>query len=192
MIEKDPRFRPAFEFAKKAHGSQLRESINVPYIEHPMKVAEIIYHVLLENDKQLLDSDEGKSIIEAAFLHDTIEDTDTNYETLLNFFGKRTADLVLELTSDKNIEKGYKDELGWFKGRVEFMSKKMTEMSSTALLLKLADRLHNILDSKLSDQSFMNRYIRETRLIARNISERIVHESKPHQILFERLLAELQ
>lgn len=191
MMDTDPRFRKAYEFAKNAHEGQLRESINTPYINHPLRVSEILYSVLNENDNQTLDSDRGKFMIEAALLHDTIEDTSANYETILAIFGKETARLVMELTSDKKILNEYKDRLGSSEGRVEYMSEKIMKMSGDALLVKLADRIHNIIDAKMSEPSFRERYIMETKIIAKNISERISNESKPHQILFGILLSEL-
>ncbi len=54
----------------------------------------------------------------------------------------------------------------------------MIKMSSNSLLIKLADRLHNIMDARISDPSFRERYIKETELIAKSMSERILHESK--------------
>ena len=74
----------------------------------------------------------------AAFLHDTMEDTETSSVELRGEFGDKIADLVWELTNSKyDIEKI---------GKEEYMSEKLKNLSNDALLIKLADMLYNISD----------------------------------------------
>ena len=96
-------------------------------------------------------------VIAAALLHDTIEDTDTSYTELEATFGKKVANLVKELTSDKNIS-----------NKVEYLTKKMIHMSPDALLIKLADRLSNVSDLQ-NDKKFALRYSAQTQGILSNV-----------------------
>ena len=75
--------RAAFEFAAKAHGPQMRKD-GSPFISHPLAVAQIVAEELH------LDSES----IEAALLHDTIEDTSATHEDISRLFSPTVADLV--------------------------------------------------------------------------------------------------
>ena len=118
------------QFAADKHAGQTRSG-GEPYIGHPVRVANTI-----EKYKQSHNLD---ALIAAAYLHDTVEDTDTTHEDLEKLFGGLVASLVKELTSDKEqIAK---------MGKTEYLSKKMAhDMSSYALVIKLADRLDNVKD----------------------------------------------
>lgn len=119
-------------FATDKHSSQFRRD-GSPYINHPKAVAKGVR-------KYKGDSKNIKDIEAAAYLHDTLEDTDTTYEELLDMFGKVTADMVMELTSDKEEIKKI--------GKTSYLQRKMQRMSSYALVIKLVDRLHNLSDLK--------------------------------------------
>ncbi len=83
----------AFEFAKKAHGLQKRDE-GVPYIIHPVRVANTLIDLGVKDDDMIV----------ASLLHDTLEDTQTSYQDIEKLFGKRAADLVVLLTRDKEKE----------------------------------------------------------------------------------------
>jgi guanosine-3',5'-bis(diphosphate) 3'-pyrophosphohydrolase len=121
----------ALRFAANAHRKQTR-SDNTAYILHPVEVAKIV--------KEFKKSHNLEALISAAYLHDTVEDTDATEEDLTKMFGGLVASLVKELTSD---EKGsaYKE-----KGKTQYLKDKMSNMSDWALVIKLADRLHNVSD----------------------------------------------
>lgn len=70
------------------------------------------------------------NIIVAGLLHDIIEDTDCTHDELIELFGKRIADLVYEVTHE-----GHKDEHGYYFPRLK---------SKEAIMIKFADRLHNL------------------------------------------------
>ena len=72
----------------------------------------------------------------AALLHDTIEDTDATYEEILELFGKEIADIVQNVTSNKQKS----NELG----KTVYLSYKMVEINDKDLTLKLCDRFDNI------------------------------------------------
>lgn len=119
----------ALQFATQAHAGQKRAG-GAPYISHPVRVAQ---HV-----EQWKQSHNIEALISAAYLHDTLEDTDTTHEALHDLFGGLVASLVQELTSDKaQIEK---------MGKQNYLAHKMAAMSSYALVIKLADRLDNVKD----------------------------------------------
>ena len=119
----------AYVFAMKKHGAQLRASGD-PYYSHPVEVAGIL-------TKFKLDS----SSIIAGLLHDTVEDTDTTIEEIRSLFGEQVAQLVDGLTKLAMIELKSKNDK-----QAENFRKLLLAMSEDirVLLIKLADRLHNM------------------------------------------------
>ncbi len=119
----------AYVFAMKKHGAQLRASGD-PYYSHPVEVAGIL-------TKFKLDS---ASII-AGLLHDTVEDTDTTIDEIRSLFGEQVAQLVDGLTKLAMIELKSKNDK-----QAENFRKLLLAMSEDirVLLIKLADRLHNM------------------------------------------------
>ena len=121
--------RKAINFAVQYHGTQKRAS-GEPYYYHPLQVAEIIAQMRLDSDS-----------IVTAILHDTIEDTDLTIECIEKNFSKDIAKLVDGVTKLTKIE---------FKAdnvrQVENFRKLLLAMSDDirVLLIKLADRLHNM------------------------------------------------
>ena len=121
--------RKAINFAVKYHGTQQRAS-GEPYYYHSLQVAEIIAEMRLDSDS-----------IVTAILHDTIEDTDLTIECIEKNFSKDIAKLVDGVTKLTKIE---------FKAdnvrQVENFRKLLLAMSDDirVLLIKLADRLHNM------------------------------------------------
>lgn len=107
----------AHAFAAEAHLDQKRDD-GTPYITHPELVADLI--------KQVTDD---PAMIAAAYLHDTIEDTDVTYEDILERFGKDVADLVHEVTHEGD------DTNGHYFPRLH---------SERGVMLKFADRLSNL------------------------------------------------
>ena len=104
-------------YAAKKHEGQVDDE-GKEFIDHPFKVADII--TLVTDDPE---------VIAAAILHDTIEDTNATYEDIEEKFGKRIADLVLEVTHEGDPETGY------YFPRL---------LSREATMIKFADRLHNL------------------------------------------------
>lgn len=145
----------AVRFAAKKHRKQTR-SDGTPYISHPVRVAQYV-----KNYKKSHNLD---ALISAAYLHDTIEDTDTTHEDLKKLFGGLVASLVKELTSDeKEIER---------LGKTEYMSRKMAGMSSWALVVKLADRLDNVQDiATAKTPAWRQKYKKETESVLSRIEK---------------------
>jgi guanosine-3',5'-bis(diphosphate) 3'-pyrophosphohydrolase len=130
IIELFEDVKQALDYATQAHAGQTRSG-GEPYIGHPVRVANTI--------RQYKQSHNIDALIAAAYLHDTIEDTDATHEALHDLFGGLVASLVLELTSDlEQIKKV---------GKKDYLAKKMAhDMSSYGLVIKLADRLDNVQD----------------------------------------------
>ena len=135
----------ALVFATINHNGQYRNGEEkIEYINHPINVSFYL--------KQYFDYDEN--MVAAALLHDTLEDTDTSYQELRNNFNLEVANLVKELTSNKEKIK--------FMGKSYYLSKKMTHMSSKALDIKLCDRYDNINGCFFMDDKFKKKYVNET------------------------------
>ena len=140
----------ALEFATKKHKGQMRKSAEKKeYITHPINVANIV--------KKYKTSHHIDSLVAAAYLHDTLEDTDTTYYELVENFGVEVASLVNELTTNRDMKK----EIG--KGK--YLAYKLKEMTNWALVIKLCDRLDNVMDLHSVDPEFRTRYINETTFI---------------------------
>lgn len=149
----------AYVFSMKAHGTQLRASGD-PYFSHPIEVAGILTD--LELDCQS---------IATAILHDTIEDTVATYPQLETLFGKDIARLVDGVTKLSRIEAQTESE------RVaENFRKFLLAMSDDirVLLVKLADRLHNMRTLHfIKSPEKRQRIARETLEIYAPLAERI-------------------
>ena len=91
-----PAIQKALEFARKAHGLQKRKYTHEPYIEHPLEVLQILLQAG-EYDLELL---------QAALLHDVVEDTHIVLDDIRREFGLRVADYVEQLTNVSRPEDG--------------------------------------------------------------------------------------
>ncbi len=122
--------RQAYEFARDLHGPQLRKD-GSPFITHPLAVAQIVAEELH------LDSES----IEAALLHDTIEDTDATHEQLAKLFSPTVADLVEGVSKLTRVHYTSKEE-----EQMENLRKMLMAMAKDirVILIKISDRLHNM------------------------------------------------
>ena len=120
----------AFAFAREAHKDQKRKS-GEPYIIHPLAVAQIVAEELR------LDSES----IEAALLHDVIEDTAATHEQVSKLFSPTIADLVEGVSKLTRIQYATKED-----EQMENLRKMLIAMSKDirVILIKIADRLHNM------------------------------------------------
>ncbi len=148
----------AYVFAMKKHGAQLRASGD-PYYSHPVEVAGILTKFKLDCN----------SVI-AGLLHDTVEDTDTTMEEIRQIFGDQVAELVDGLTKLAMIEQKSTDIK-----QAENFRKLLLAMSEDirVLLIKLADRLHNMRTLKFLKPEKRSRIARETLDIYAPLAERI-------------------
>ena len=123
------KLRKAYEFANLAHGDQRRVS-GVPFILHPTSVACILVEMGMDTES-----------IEAALLHDTVEDTDVTLKDIEENFGEDVANLVDGLTKISKIQYTDREEQ-----QAENVRKMLIAMSNDirVIIIKLADRLHNM------------------------------------------------
>ena len=124
------RIRESYEFAKLHHGEQRRKSGEL-YITHPLAVAQIVAEELH------LDSES----IEAALLHDVIEDTDATYDDVAKLTSPTVADLVEGVSKLTRIQYATKED-----EQMENLRKMLIAMSKDirVILIKISDRLHNM------------------------------------------------
>lgn len=122
------RLRAAFEFAREAHSPQKRKS-GEPYIIHPVSVARIVAEEL----------ELGPDPVIAAFLHDVVEDTPYTIEDVRERFGDEVAFLVGVVTKEKKDKYVQSKQIDNFRQILASM-----QYDVRALLIKLADRLHNM------------------------------------------------
>ena len=138
LVERVQRYKPqvneallnkAYVYAMKKHGGQTRASGD-PYFSHPLEVAAI-----------LTDMHMDESTIAVALLHDTIEDTSATKVEIEELFGEDTARLVEGLTKLKRLDLVSKKA-----AQAENLRKLLLAISEDVrvLLVKLADRLHNM------------------------------------------------
>ncbi len=128
--------RRAYEFAARAHAGKFRRS-GEPYITHPLAVAEILARLQLDQET-----------IAAAILHDVLEDTDVSIDELREVFGERIARLVDGVTKLSQIRwasEGGPTEREKAR-QAESLRKMLLAMAEDVrvVLIKLADRLHNM------------------------------------------------
>ena len=136
--EEVDRIYRAYEFAHEAHREQKRKS-GEPYIIHPIAVASIVARELELGDNPVI----------SAFLHDVVEDTDYTVEDIRERFGDDVAFLVDTVTKRKKKSYEHSKQVDNYRQILESV-----HYDIRALLIKLADRLHNMrtLDSMRADK----------------------------------------
>ena len=148
----------AYKFAEQCHEGQIRQT-GEPYITHPLAVATILAEMHLDH--------EG---IMAALLHDVLEDTHVNKKELKDLFGNTVADLVDGLTKLDEIETTSRAER-----QADSFQKMTLAMSKDVrvMLIKLADRLHNMRTLEGLSPEKRRRVARETLEIYAPIAQRL-------------------
>ena len=136
--EEMQRMREAYQFAAEAHSKQHRKS-GEPYIIHPIAVAAIVAEEL----------ELGENPVISAFLHDVVEDTEFTIEDIKQRFGDDVAFLVDTVTKRKKDSYQHSKQVDNYRQILESV-----HYDIRALLIKLADRLHNMrtLDSMRPDK----------------------------------------
>jgi|TARA_B100001093_G_scaffold508300_1_gene570237 GTP pyrophosphokinase len=155
----------AFQYAYEGHNGQNRKS-GEPYITHPLHVA--IY---------LSDLNFDKETIAAALLHDLIEDTDISYEDLKKEFGEEVADIVDGVTKLDKIKYSSNEE-----AKADAIRKMVIAMSKDirVLILKLADRLHNIQTIEYHQDWKQEKIANETLYVYAPLAHRLGFQSIKH------------
>lgn len=169
--------RNAIGFAVRKHKGQVRKGNRESYINHPARVAS---RLLIVNPYV------PDEVLAAAWLHDTLEDTDTIYDELLQF-GSLVADLVQGMTNPSH------DTEHRGKPRAE---RKRIDREHIALqdpyvkMIKLADRIDNLWDFYIAGDGFMYIYAEETQLL---LDESLTGVNRIHEkelkVLINRILS---
>ena len=149
----------AYNFALEAHQNQKRDE-GVPYIIHPVAVAKILTDLKLDS-----------ATITTGLLHDTIEDTNVTYESVKKEFGEEVANLVDGVTKISALENRASDD-----SKAENFRKLIlaTSKDIRVLLVKLADRLHNMRTIQfVKDSEKKIRKAKETMEIYAPLAERM-------------------
>ena len=121
------RILAAAMFAAEKHAAQKRKGAAAePYVNHVIEVAQLV-----AGSSEQLDV----NLVMAAFLHDTLEDTDTTREELEREFGSDVAALVVEMTDDKSLPK---------ERRKELQVQNAPHKSVRGQVIKLADKISNL------------------------------------------------
>ena len=120
----------AYRFAAERHKGQLVPGTEWSYLAHLSMVSMEIMAALNHETHM-----NGNLTVQAAILHDTIEDTDATYDELLSEFGQHVADGVLALTKDKKVEKQH---------QMSDSLKRIKRQPREIWMVKLADRITNL------------------------------------------------
>ena len=174
----------AFNYASDGHKNQKRLS-GESYITHPLQVAHYLSNLNLDTET-----------IIAAFLHDLIEDTEVTYNDIKKKFGKEVADIVDGVTKIDKINYNSKEE-----AKADAIRKMVIAMSKDirVLILKLADRLHNIETIQYHNDWKQEKIANETLYVYAPLAHRLGLQSIKHnledtsfKILFEKQNKEIQ
>jgi GTP diphosphokinase / guanosine-3',5'-bis(diphosphate) 3'-diphosphatase len=137
----------AYVYSAKVHQGQIRLS-GEPYLSHPLEVAYILAQMKMD-----------VVCIAAGFLHDTIEDTDAQLSEITQIFGRETADIVDGVTKISKIEFTSREHR-----QAENIRKMILAMSNDirVIIVKLADRLHNMRTLGFHTETKQRRIAKET------------------------------
>jgi predicted adenylyl cyclase CyaB len=128
------RITDAFSFAVKAHKDQVRKGTQIPYIEHPLRVAKILIDLRCPED-----------VVIAALLHDTVEHAIVNIDDIRIYFGENVASLV-ERVSEPDKSAPWED-------REQHTIVRLKNAPEDALLIACADKLENLMEMRATNQS---------------------------------------
>ncbi len=178
MIEfQESLYRPLLEaisFAARAHQGQMRKDGRTPYASHVFRVCLIVRQVFEVEDV---------SVLTAAVLHDTVEDTTTDFDDLEKEFGKEIAGWVADLSKDKRLpeaerEKAYENQLAQAPWQVK--------------ICKLADIFDNLTDSVHMSSEKQVRTIRNAHRYLAALKSNLPDNARRPWEIVSQLLAELE
>jgi (p)ppGpp synthase/HD superfamily hydrolase len=178
MESLDQTYRPLLEavsFAARAHHGQIRKDGKTPYASHVFRVCLILRHVFGLDDPAMLT---------AALLHDTIEDTTTDFDDVREQYGPEVAGWVACLSKDKRLQD---DE------REEQYCAALAAAPWQVKACKLADIFDNLLDSRHLSPERRRRTVKRTRLYLEALQRPDLPDRiRPAGQLVERLLADVE
>jgi guanosine-3',5'-bis(diphosphate) 3'-pyrophosphohydrolase len=152
----------AVAFAARAHRSQLRKDGQTPYVSHVFRVCLVVRQVFGIDDPRILT---------AAVLHDTIEDTTTDYDDLREQFGDEVAGWVATLSKDTRQRE---------EAREQAYMAELTRAPWQVQVCKLADIFDNLLDSARTPVETRKRVLRHAHNYLGALQANLQPEARPH------------
>uniref|UniRef100_A0A182QXF8 Guanosine-3',5'-bis(diphosphate) 3'-pyrophosphohydrolase MESH1 n=1 Tax=Anopheles farauti TaxID=69004 RepID=A0A182QXF8_9DIPT len=155
-------------FAAIKHRNQRRlDKDETPYINHPIGVA----YILTEAGVTDLE------VLQAAILHDTVEDTETSFEEIESEFGPTVRSIVQEVTDDKSLPKQERKRL-----QIEHAA----TVSPKAKLVKLADKIYNLRDlQRCKPKNWTDERCREYFIWAKKVCDNLKGTNVPLESILE-------
>jgi guanosine-3',5'-bis(diphosphate) 3'-pyrophosphohydrolase len=163
----------AASFAARAHRHQLRKDAQTPYVAHAFRVCLIVRHVFGIDDTEFLT---------AVLLHDTIEDTTTDFDDLEERFGQRVASWVAKLSKDMRLPEAEREE--------SYTATLATEEPAVKIA-KLADIFDNLIDSQHLSPSGRRRTVDRSRQYLAALESNLPALAERPMALVRELLASI-
>jgi (p)ppGpp synthase/HD superfamily hydrolase len=170
--------RPLLEavaFAARAHRHHLRKDGQTPYVSHVFRVCLVLRHYFGVDDERALAT---------AVLHDTIEDTTTDFDDLAELFGSEIAGWVAVLSKDKRRQEDEREE--------EYMAGLLRCPAWQVRVCKLADMFDNLVDLKHTQPAQRSKTVRRIRSYLEALGRDLPEEAQRPYELVARLLAEVE
>lgn len=164
----------AAAFAARAHRNQERKDGRTPYVSHVFRVCLVVRHVFGFDDPKMLT---------AALLHDTIEDTTTDYDDVARHFGTDVANWVVALTKDMRLPDEQKEE--------DYL-RVLTAADWQVKVIKLADIYDNMGDCQHFSQSGRKRMAARSRQVLEAVRPGIPADAQHTVKIVEKRLAQLE
>jgi len=164
----------AVAFAARAHRHQLRKDKETPYFSHPVRVCLILQQVFGITDRQVLT---------AALLHDTIEDTTTDYDDIIERFGPDVATWVAALTKDKRLPDAEREQV---------YAAELAKAGWQVHVCKLADIYDNLMDSKKLPAEKRQRTVARSRFYLAALAPHMTNRSRSAFEIVEGTLASFE
>jgi guanosine-3',5'-bis(diphosphate) 3'-pyrophosphohydrolase len=164
----------AIAFAARAHQGQLRRDGKTPYASHVFRVCLIVRQVFSINDV---------SALTAAVLHDTVEDTTTDYDDLKEEFGEQVARWVADLSKDKRKPEAEREE--------EYEAQ-LANGTWQVKVCKLADIFDNLMDSVHMPAEKKQRSIRNAHRYLAALKRDLPEQARQPWEIVARLLTEIE
>jgi guanosine-3',5'-bis(diphosphate) 3'-pyrophosphohydrolase len=174
MSDPNARIFEAASFAARAHRHQLRKDRETPYFSHPARVCLVVRQLFGFADPNML---------AAALLHDTLEDTSTDCDDLIERFGQPVASWVAALSKDCRLPHD---------NREEAYARTLARADWQVRVLKLADLYDNLSDSLNVSVDQRRKTIQKTHFYLAALRDNLPPEAATALRLVEARLAELE
>ncbi len=168
------RLLSAASFAARAHRHQLRKDHETPYVAHPFRVCLIVRQIFGIDDPEVL---------MAALLHDTIEDTTTDRDDLIEHFGPDVAESVAALSKDTRLPDAERESA---------YCQKLAQSPLGVKICKLADMFDNLIDSARTATAQCLRTIERSRKYLKALEPNLPEIALPAFKLVQQLVIETE